>query len=61
MSATAIEPLLTAKDVAAMLGVPVSWVYTQAREGRIPTVRLGRYARFRREAVEAWVSELETA
>jgi excisionase family DNA binding protein len=51
--------LLTARDVADLLGVPVSWVYERSRSGRIPTVTLGRYRRYRREAIEAWVRELE--
>lgn len=53
--------LLTASEVAELLGVPKSWVYEQSRAGRIPTVTLGRYRRYRREAIEAWVAELETA
>ena len=51
--------LLTAGAVAELLGVPVSWVYEQSRRGRIPTVTLGRYRRYRWEAIEAWVAELE--
>jgi excisionase family DNA binding protein len=51
--------LLTAAEVASMLGVPRTWVYDHARAGRIPTVPLGRYRRFRVEAIEAWVEELE--
>lgn len=51
--------LLTAGDVAELLGVPRSWVYEQSRRGRIPTVTLGRYRRYRREAIEAWVAQLE--
>jgi excisionase family DNA binding protein len=53
--------LLTASEVAALLGVPVSWVYEQSRRGRIPTVSLGRYRRYRREAIEAWIAEIESA
>jgi len=53
------ESLLTADEVATMLGVPKSWVYEQSRAGRIPTVTLGRYRRYRREAIEAWVGRLE--
>jgi excisionase family DNA binding protein len=53
------ESLLTADQVASVLGVPRSWVYEQSRAGRIPTVRLGRYRRYRREAIEAWLAELE--
>jgi len=51
--------LLTASDVAKLLGVPKSWVYEQPRAGRIPTVTLGRYRRYRREAIEAWLEDLE--
>jgi len=36
------------------------WVWAQARAGRIPHVRLGRYRRFRESAVEAWLDALET-
>lgn len=53
------QSLLTAREVAALLGVPISWVYEQSRRGRIPTVTLGRYRRYRREAIEAWVAEME--
>ena len=42
-----------------MLGVPASWVYSQTRAGRIPTVKLGRYYRYRREAIEVWIAERE--
>ena len=51
--------LLTAGEVAKLLGVPKSWVYEQSRRGRIPTVTLGRYRRYRAEAIEEWLEELE--
>jgi excisionase family DNA binding protein len=51
--------LMTAPDVAAMLGVPVSWVYRETRLDRIPHVRVGRYRRYRREAIDAWIASLE--
>jgi excisionase family DNA binding protein len=53
--------LLTAAEVAEMLGVPKSWVYERSREGLIPTVELGRYRRFREEAIERMVEQLEQA
>ena len=53
------ESLLTAEQVASVLGVPRSWVYEQSRRGTIPTVTLGRYRRYRREAIEAWVADME--
>jgi excisionase family DNA binding protein len=51
--------LLTAAEVAERLGVPRSWVYEQSRRGLIPTVALGRYRRFRAEAIAAFVERLE--
>jgi excisionase family DNA binding protein len=54
-----MDELLDAGAVAALLGVPKAWVYEQSRRGAIPTVTLGRYRRYRRDAVEAWVRELE--
>jgi excisionase family DNA binding protein len=51
--------LLTAGQVAALLGVPKSWVYEQSRRGSIPTVTLGRYRRYRVEAIEEWIERLE--
>jgi excisionase family DNA binding protein len=51
--------LLTAKEVAERLGVEVSWVWAQCRKGTIPHVPLGRYRRFREEAIEQWVRKLE--
>jgi excisionase family DNA binding protein len=51
--------LLTAEEVAEMLGMGVDWIYEQARRGRIPVVRLGRYLRFRRESIEKWLDENE--
>jgi excisionase family DNA binding protein len=51
--------LLLPGDVAAYLGVPVSWVYAECRAGRMPHVKLGRYTRIRRDALDAWISALE--
>ena len=51
--------LLTAGEVARMLGVTAAWVYAQSRSGTIPTVTLGRYRRYRRAAIKSWVRGLE--
>ena len=55
------DALLTADEVAELLRVTRGWIYAETRAGRIPHVRLGRYVRYRRAAVEAWVDELEAA
>ena len=56
-----MDRLLTAEGVADRLGVRTDWVWAQARAGRIPHVRLGRYRRFRESALEAWICGLEAA
>jgi excisionase family DNA binding protein len=53
--------LLTADQVAKLLGVRTSWVYEQSRRGRIPTVTLGRYRRYRSEAIASWLEQLEAS
>jgi excisionase family DNA binding protein len=50
--------LLTVNEVAALLRVPVSWVYDRTRKrslDRLPGIRLGKYWRFRQTEVLAWV------
>jgi excisionase family DNA binding protein len=51
------EPLLTAKDVARLLAVPESWVREATRDGRLPYLALGRYRRYQRKAIEAWLDD----
>jgi excisionase family DNA binding protein len=46
------EQLLTADDLAARWQVKPAHVYALARRGEIPTVRLGKYVRFRLDAIE---------
>jgi len=52
--ASAGERLLTADELAARWQVPRSWVYAASRTGRIPTVRLGHYYRYRLTAIQDW-------
>ncbi len=54
-----MDRLLTAEEVAERLGMRTDWVWAQARAGRIPHIRLGRYRRFRESALEAWLRRLE--
>jgi excisionase family DNA binding protein len=57
MAAGVTGRLLTANEVAELLAVPVSWVRESTRSGAMRCVRLGRYVRFERPAVEAWMEE----
>jgi excisionase family DNA binding protein len=49
------SPLLEAEDVARYIGMTADWVYREVRAGRMPHIRLGRYVRFRRESIDAWL------
>jgi excisionase family DNA binding protein len=51
--------LLFATDVARRVHMTPAWVYAQARANKIPHVPLGRYVRFRREQIDAWLREIE--
>jgi excisionase family DNA binding protein len=52
--------LLTAQQIADVLGVRESWVREHTRSGEIPHVPLGRYVRYREADVLAWVETLAT-
>jgi excisionase family DNA binding protein len=52
------DRLVDAKHIAALLGVPLSWVRDHTRSGEIPHVPLGRYVRYREQDVLAWVEAL---
>lgn len=55
--------LLTVREVADLLQVPVSWVYGHIRRkcvDRIPGFRLGKYWRFCEQDVIAWLREKRT-
>jgi hypothetical protein len=58
--------LLTPEQLTDQLGVTKAWVYARSREwvksnGRrgIPTVKLGRYYRYRPDAIDRWTIQLE--
>jgi excisionase family DNA binding protein len=48
--------LLDATEAAELLNVPASWVLSEARAGRIPHVRLGKYVRFESTAITNWLA-----
>ena len=53
------ERLLTRDEIAELLAVPARWVKEHTANGHIPHVMLGRYPRYRGQAVRAWVEEQE--
>jgi excisionase family DNA binding protein len=51
--------VLTAAEVAQMLGVSKDYIYDACARDELPHVRLGRSIRFRRESIEQWLREQE--
>jgi excisionase family DNA binding protein len=51
-------PWLTIQEAADFLRVPVSWLYERTRTNSVPHVKLGKYVRFDRDELTAWVDEL---
>jgi excisionase family DNA binding protein len=57
----ALEPLLDADQVAELLGVKASEVYAQARAGKIPSVKLGKYRKFSPPQLKKWLDRKNNA
>ena len=54
------DELMTVSEIAALLKVPVSWVYERTRRPgieKIPHVKLGKYLRFSVSEVRNWLQE----
>ena len=49
-------PVMTISEVAEYLRIPRGSVYKLAQRGRIPCQKVGRHWRFRREAIDDWLS-----
>ena len=47
--------IMRARDVAALLHVPVSTVHDWARRGHLPSCKRGRHRFFIRTEVERWI------
>lgn len=51
-----MEPLVKAERVAELLDVTPKYVWVEAAAGRIPSIKIGRYTRFRISEIEAHVA-----
>ncbi len=51
------EPLISAEQAARFLGVSKRYVWRLAREGKLPAHKVGKYTRFRPDAVAAFLEE----
>jgi excisionase family DNA binding protein len=60
----ALEDLLTVQETARFLKVNVSWIYEHVRpeaEDRLPVVKLGKYLRFDRRDLLAYIDAKRAA
>jgi excisionase family DNA binding protein len=55
-----MESMLTARQVAELLGVHENWVYDQAASGELPSYKIGGTRRFDRDEVHGWIAEHRT-
>jgi excisionase family DNA binding protein len=55
--APALPRFVDARTAAERWQVPESWIYDMARQGKLPSVRLGHYVRFRPEDLERFIAE----
>jgi len=51
--------LLTIRDVQEVTQLGRTKIYELMRDGQLPYLRIGRSVRFRREALETWLTALE--
>ncbi len=51
------EPLLSAAEAGALLGIPRSSVYDYAKRGELPHVRVGKHVKFIRQDLERALAE----
>lgn len=52
---TGVERLLTAQEIADRLRVSDKWIYKAAADRKLPSVKMGRYLRFRAADVQSWI------
>lgn len=49
--------LLNVEEAAKYLGMSTHWVYKASADGRLPTTKCGRYSKFRKADLEAWLKK----
>lgn len=52
-----MESMLTARQVAELLGVHENWVYDHAASGDLPSYKIGGTRRFEQNELGQWVEE----
>jgi excisionase family DNA binding protein len=52
-----VNPMMTARQVAELIGVHENWVYDQAASGKLPSYKIGGTRRFDLEELRGWIAE----
>lgn len=52
-----MESMMTARQVAELLGVHENWVYDQAAAGVLPSYKLGGARRFDPQELRGWIAD----
>jgi excisionase family DNA binding protein len=52
-----MESMMTARQVAELLGVHENWVYDQAASGELPSYKIGGTRRFDPDELRDWIGE----
>jgi excisionase family DNA binding protein len=51
-----MESMMTARQVAELLGVHENWVYDQAANGALPSYKIGGTRRFDPDELRGWIA-----
>jgi excisionase family DNA binding protein len=49
--------VLTIEELSVYLKIPKSTLYKLVREGKVPSQKVGRHWRFRKETIDRWLDE----
>ena len=49
----------TIEELSVYLKIPKSTLYKLVREGKVPSQKVGRHWRFRKEAIDRWLDETQ--
>jgi excisionase family DNA binding protein len=55
-----MESMMTARQVAELLGVHENWVYDQAASGELPSYKIGGTRRFDADELRSWIAQHRT-
>ena len=50
--------VMTIEELSVYLKIPKSTLYKLVREGKVPSQKVGRHWRFRKEAIDRWLDDL---